>query len=154
MTNMTHASLVAESVDAAPQTPTVGRDLFRLILDYGASGCQFAANFYQDYDDAEAAEHWQARADFLSAIPCPEHTADDDAQFVTVRRTTLSYILDYLRENEEGHYDETVVDYPEDIPNHIFTYVLAIERELAHGATLARSLAVRMSALDEVGTKF
>ena len=49
---------------------------------------------------------------------------------VTISRRHLMVILDYLRESEADHYEETVESYPEAAVNHVYSHVLAIEAQL------------------------
>lgn len=56
--------------------------------------------------------------------------SDDDAEpdTITVSRHRVRAILDYLHDSEADHYDPET--YPDDVNNHVYSHVLAIEAEL------------------------
>jgi hypothetical protein len=84
----------------------------------------------------ESGCHFVNRLGYLVAShPRPDtstYAVEDDAaeaDSVSVSRRHLRSILDYLQDSEADHYDPET--YPDDVNNHVYAHVIAIEAELA-----------------------
>ncbi len=66
-----------------------------------------------------------------STYAVEDDPAEPEADSVSVSHAHLRFVLDYLHDSEADHHADTVENYPEDVNNHVYTHVLAIEAELA-----------------------